>query len=144
MPSGWRVKPFWQISTDHCVRHVARWRVTHPCRSVKSVRRNNCGRVSHRSHRFSQIYIYMIWLMLPSWTWNVISTRCLFVNAPLRGIKKITEYKEYKYVILYTIDMISIIFFIFDDILYIRVYSLFHRRWSVKSPKDAREHYTLL
>ena len=58
MPSGWRVKPFSQISTDLCVRHVARWRVTHPCRSVKSVRRNNRGRVSHRSHRFSHIYIH--------------------------------------------------------------------------------------
>lgn len=42
---------------------------------------------------------------------------CLEFNAPLRGIKKITEYKEYKYVTFYTIDMISIIFFIFDDIL---------------------------
>ena len=43
---------------------------------------------------------------------------CLEFNAPLRGIKKITEYKEYKYVILYTTDMISIIFFIFEYILY--------------------------
>ena len=48
-------------------------------------------------------------------------SRAYFVlefNAPLRGIKKITEYKEYKYVILYTTDMISIIFFIFEYILY--------------------------
>jgi len=38
-------------------------------------------------------------------------------DAPLCGIKKINEYKEYEYVTLYTIDTISIIFFIFEYIL---------------------------
>ena len=35
-------------------------RVIHLCRSVKSVRRNNCGRESHRSHRSPQILAFVM------------------------------------------------------------------------------------